>query len=227
MDFDEIAEASNEASCDAWFDLFNSVQGAPLSKFVSKFRDHKPCWQRSLDCGSFNFCCQFAFADGVQWLIRFPMPGKVMYLAEKIRREVATMKFIHAKTQIRIPKLIAYGMEDDLGLGPFIITEFIRGKSLDKLWKENPKEPRSRLRLDIDEKDQETVYRQVANILLELAVHKFDRIGSLSLDDGGAYSVTARPLTLKMNEVTRVGGVIDDGKSMRFPTAVSKYILHH
>lgn len=56
------------------------------------------------------------------------------------------------------------------------------------------------------------MYRQVANILLELADHKFDRIGSLSFDDSGSCSVSARPLTLKMNEVARVGGVFNDGK---------------
>ncbi|KAL5320769.1 hypothetical protein ACEPPN_011579 [Leptodophora sp. 'Broadleaf-Isolate-01'] len=151
MDFDDIAEASHEASCDAWFDLYNSVQGAPLSKFVSKFRDDQQCWQQSLDCGSFNFCCRFAFADGVQWMLHFPMPGKVMYLAEQVRRELGPKKYILEKTKIRTPKLIAYGMEDDLGLGPFVITEFIQGKTLDKLWKENPNEARSGLRSDIDE----------------------------------------------------------------------------
>merc|ERR1711939_719531 len=71
MDFDEIAEASHEASCGAWFDLYNSLQGAPLSKFVSKFRNDQQCWQQSIDCGSFNFCCRFAFADGVHGCYAF------------------------------------------------------------------------------------------------------------------------------------------------------------
>jgi len=226
MDFDEIAEASHEASCGAWFDLYNSLQGAPLSKFVSKFRNDQQCWQQSIDCGSFNFCCRFAFADGVQWMLRFPMPGRVMYLAEQVRRELGPKKYILGETNIRTPKLIAYGMEDDLGLGPFVITEFIKGKTLDKLWKENPKEPRSGLRSDIDEKVQEIVYRQVANILLELAEHKFGRIGSLSFDDGGSYSVTARPLTLKMNEVARIGGVVNDDHLKAPFESTSDYFNH-
>jgi hypothetical protein len=70
-------------------------------------------------------------------MLRFPMPGKVMYLAEQVRRELGPKKYILGETKIRTPKLIAYGMEDDLGLGPFVITEFIKGKTLDKLWKEN------------------------------------------------------------------------------------------
>ncbi|KAK0101218.1 hypothetical protein ONS95_012799 [Cadophora gregata] len=226
MDFDEITEASHEASCDAWFDLYNSLQDAPLSKFVSKFRDDQPCWQQSIDCGSFNFCCRFAFADGVQWMLRFPMPGKVMYLKEQVRRELGPKKYILRETKIRTPKLIAYGMEDDLGLGPFVITEFIKGKTLDKLWKENPNEPRSGLRSDIDEKVQEIVYRQVAYILLELAEHKFDRIGSLSSDNEGSYPVTARPLTLKMNEVARVGGVIN-GDHLKAPFESTSDFFSH
>lgn len=135
-----------------------------------------------------------------------------MYLSEQVRRELGAKKYILRETTIRTPELIAYSMEDDLGLGPFVITEFIKGKTLDTLWKENPNEPRSGLRSNIDEKVQDIVYRQVANILLELVNHNFDRIGSLSFENGGSYSVTARPLTLKMNEVARVGGVVTDGK---------------
>ncbi|KAH9204717.1 hypothetical protein DL95DRAFT_318904, partial [Leptodontidium sp. 2 PMI_412] len=68
---------------------------------------------------------------------------------------------------------------------------------------------------------------QVANILLELDEHKFDRIGSLSFDDGGSYSVTARLLTLKMNEVARVGGVINNSKPVQAPfKSTSDYFNH-
>jgi hypothetical protein len=190
MDFDEIAEASHEASCDAWFDLYNSLQMG------------------------YNGCYAF------QCLERL-CTSKTKSDVNSVRKSTCL------ETNIRTPKLIAYGMEDDLGLGPFVITEFIKGRTLDKLWKENPKESRSGLRSDIDEKVQEIVYRQVANILLELAEHKFDRIGSLSFDDGGSYSVTARPLTLKMNEVARVGGVVNDGRLFKFPLPVSKHFLHH
>ncbi|KAH8765893.1 hypothetical protein F5882DRAFT_474452 [Hyaloscypha sp. PMI_1271] len=122
------------------------------------------------------------------------MPGKVMYLVEQVRRELGPKKYILGETNIRAPKLIAYGMEDDLGLDPFVITEFIKGKTLDKLWKENPKEPRSGLRSDIDEKVQEIVYRQVANILLELAEHNCCSL----LRSTTQYHEQAQPLPLPL-----------------------------
>ena len=103
-------------------------------------------------------------------------------------------------------------MEDVPGLGPFIITEFIIGKTLDTPGKENPPKARSGLRADIDGKVQENVCQQLADIFLELGEHKFDRIGSLTYDMKGSYSVTVRLLTLKMNEIARVRGVFTHGK---------------
>ena len=44
-----------------------------------------------------------------------------MYLAEQVRRELGPKEYILRETKIHTPKLIAYGMEDDLGLGPFVI----------------------------------------------------------------------------------------------------------
>ncbi|KAG4437463.1 hypothetical protein IFR05_007068 [Cadophora sp. M221] len=120
------------------------------------------------------------------------MPGKVMYLAEQVRRELGPKKYILEETEIRTPRLIAY---------------------------------------DIDKEVQEIVYRQAANILLELAEHKFDRIGPLSFDDSGSSSVSVRSLTLKMNEVARVGGVFNDEDARRkytncrhFQAITSSYI---
>jgi hypothetical protein len=69
-----------------------------------------------------------------------------MYLAEQVRRE-GPKKYILGETKIRTPKLIAYGMEDDLGLGPFVITEFIKGKTLDKFVERNPFSVKPTLRL--------------------------------------------------------------------------------
>lgn len=55
-------------------------------------------------------------------------------------------------------------MSDDnpLGLGAFIIMEFIEGVSLGKILEEHPEpEHGPILRSDIDDKDLETIYRQV------------------------------------------------------------------
>jgi len=112
--------------------------------------------------------------------------------------------------------LIAYGIADELGLGPFTISEFIQGPTLDHLWRQDPDDRRSLLRKDIRDEELEDVYRQVANIMLQLSETPLDRIGSLSFENQ-EFSVDSRPLTLKMNEVVRFSGVSVDGNHHACP----------
>ncbi|KAE8399978.1 hypothetical protein BDV37DRAFT_258992 [Aspergillus pseudonomiae] len=62
-------------------------------------------------------------------MVRFAVPGRVMNGDEKICHEAATMQFIKDKTNIPVPSIIAWGLSDEnpLGLGAFIIMEFIEG----------------------------------------------------------------------------------------------------
>jgi aminoglycoside phosphotransferase (APT) family kinase protein len=53
-----------------------------------------------------------------------------MYPEEKVRREVAVLKFLEEKTRVPVPKLIAYGSaldNHDPEVGPFIIMEWVEG----------------------------------------------------------------------------------------------------
>ncbi|KAL5313679.1 hypothetical protein ACEPPN_018100 [Leptodophora sp. 'Broadleaf-Isolate-01'] len=69
----------------------------------------------------------------------------------------------------------------------------------------------------------EIIYRQMANILLELAAHDFPRIGSSSRIDHDTC-VDSRPLKLKMNETERHGGD-NTSSSMTFSSATEYF--HH
>jgi hypothetical protein len=142
-------------------------------------------------------------------MIRFAVPGRAIDGDEKVRHEVATMQFIKTETKIPVPSVLAWGMSKDnpLGLGAFIIMDFIEGDPLGKILEVLP-EPESgqTLREDISDRDLDIIYRQIANILLELSEHDFPRIGSLSRIDHDTC-VDSRPLTLKMNETERHGGV--------------------
>lgn len=142
-------------------------------------------------------------------------PGKAMNGDEKVRNEVATMQFIKAETRIPIPSVKAWGMSEDnpLGLGAFIIMDFIDGEPLGKILEVLPRpESGQILKPDIDESDLDTIYRQMANILLELSEHDFPQIGSLTRISGTRPCVDSRPLTLKMNEIQCHGGVDVSGK---------------
>ncbi|KAF4509854.1 hypothetical protein G6O67_001794 [Ophiocordyceps sinensis] len=121
------------------------------------------------------------------------------------------MRFIQINTTIPIPKILGSGVADGEfdGLGPYIIMEFVKGTSLDDLLLEDDGE--WSLKKDCPVDTIKTVYRQVANIYLELFQHAFSKIGSLSMVEDDRLSpnwrVTSGPLTFKMNEVERMGGV--------------------
>ena len=64
------------------------------------------------------------------------------------------MQLIKEKTNILVPAIYGQGQlkDNSLGLGPFIIINFIRSKSLSKLWQEEL-EGINVLKLDIYKRD--------------------------------------------------------------------------
>ncbi|KAH9222569.1 hypothetical protein DL95DRAFT_420989 [Leptodontidium sp. 2 PMI_412] len=110
---------------------------------------------------------------------------------EKVRHEVATMQFIKAETKI---------LDSPLGLGAFIIMDFIEGEPLGKILETLP-EPESG----------------------QDVTHDFPRIGSSSRIDHDTC-VDSRPLKLKMNETERHGGD-NTSSSMTFSSATEYF--HH
>ena len=126
---------------------------------------------------------------------------------EKLRREVAVMRLVREKTNIPVPKVHAWGLSNDnpLGLGAFIVMEYIPGECLGHLWRVGLKE--RILRPDISERDLRTVYRQIAGFYLELSNLEFPHVGSLSIRDDQSIHPDLGPLTLKMQEIEAHGGV--------------------
>ncbi|KAI9754024.1 MAG: SF3a splicing factor complex subunit [Chaenotheca gracillima] len=189
-----------------------------VCELASKYRDGQPCQLAGIFSGSFNFCIKVQFESDLQeWVMRFPLPGKVMFIEEKLRNEVATMRYIKEKTSIPVPEVMAWGLADDnpTGLGPFLITRFVEGTKLSDLLKADSLDQNGNkiLSSDISDSTLELVYRQIANILLELSEHSFDKIGALSVDDNNEWSIGSRPLSLPMNEIARCGDVYVDSKT--------------
>lgn len=123
--------------------------------------------------------------------------------------EIEVMSLIHEKTTIPVPHIKAWGLaaSNPLGLGPFIIMDFIDGVSLNGLLKNPNAEPATRLiKEDISDGDIEFIYRQFANFLLQLFKLDFDRIGSL-LSPKTKFSAPIRPLTYKVHNIMQTGGV--------------------
>ncbi|KFY46050.1 hypothetical protein V495_02690 [Pseudogymnoascus sp. VKM F-4514 (FW-929)] len=178
-----------------------------MEEFVSEYHKGEPCRVVERFEGAFNHCFRLRFdlSNRADWLLRFPIPGDVMYPGEKINQEVAAMEFIREHTDIPIPKVITSGRTDGRfeGLGPFITMDFVDGERLDEALYQNDK-----IKPGIGQLTLDYIYKQMAQIYLELFEHDFEQIGGLSMPSGGrSWHIGSVPLSLKINEGQRLTGI--------------------
>jgi hypothetical protein len=124
------------------------------------------------------------FENSPAAVIRYLLPATLRFPEEKIRDEVAVMRFLREHTSISIPRVIHQGRADEsqLSLGPFIVMEYARHDSTMYASLNTPGRPtnlRGVLDPDIAEEKLEILYRQLADILLGLSMLSFSRIVSL------------------------------------------------
>lgn len=144
--------------------------------------------------GSYNFNIEIAFDDGTA-LFRFPIPGVVVYPDDKVRAEVATMRYVADHTTIPVPHIYHWGTtaENPTGLHvPFIIMDHIpHATTVDQALEDPdftiPSIPESEKR--------DYLYQKMAEISLQLYSLTSDRIGSLGILENGRYAVTSGPLS--------------------------------
>ncbi|KAI5272897.1 hypothetical protein E4T47_03968 [Aureobasidium subglaciale] len=228
MDYDESSRAHLELKL-SWIAYYDKHYGAHgVERLASAYRDDQHCRFVGRINGGFNICFKVVFDDGIAWAVRFPIPGWVMDPEQKIRREAAVIKYIQENTRIPVPRLIAHGTASDNHdpkIGPFIISEWVDGVSLVSLMEKLPRPGYGMvLRKDLDDDFLYKVHSQIAEVLLELASHDFDKIGSLEVSEkvngSISWSIQNRPLTLKMNEIESHGHVVvDDPEAAAFDTA--------
>lgn len=144
--------------------------------------------------GAFNFIIEIILDDGIV-LFRFPIPGVTVYPDDKVKAEVATIRYVAEHTTIPVPHIYHWGTagENPTGLNvPFIIMNHIPhattvGQALDDPDFTIPSVPESEKR--------EYLYQKMAEISLQLYSLTSDRIGSLGILDNGEYAVTSAPLS--------------------------------
>jgi len=122
------------------------------------------------------------------------------------------MRYIAAKTTIPVPKIYHFGTaaENPTGLGAFIIMDYIEhARTISDALNDPTLKPDESHVLDpnISEQKLEFLYRQMANIVLQLSTLTFLRIGSLAQDEDGQFSVSRRPLIQNMNSLLEFAGV--------------------
>ncbi|CAL9729636.1 hypothetical protein MOUN0_H03686 [Monosporozyma unispora] len=115
--------------------------------------------------------------EGKQLILRLPyLIDSNENITKRMQSEVATQDFLANKLKIDVPKIYAYGLDNNNPLGiPFMIQEFIEGDLLMKKWDpllddETDGKPKQKLMDVID---------CVSEIHSKLASYEFNSIGSL------------------------------------------------
>ncbi|PCH06956.1 Aminoglycoside phosphotransferase [Penicillium occitanis (nom. inval.)] len=235
MDTNALVDIVHEVQSQLWVDKINEAHRSDhLCKWVSTFHPGRlPCQlDGTFHHGAFNAGMKMVFSDNTAWMVRFPRVGMVNddYADEKVAMEVAALNLIGNRTSIPVPKVRAWGpaVRNALGLGPFIMMDFVDGVSLSELLRDPDAERPTRLmREDIKDSDVEFIYRQLANFLLQIFKLDFDQIGSLPSPEAEAASPTPRrPLTFKAHSILQNGGVDTFGDRSQGFATVTEYFQH-
>ncbi|PYI10700.1 hypothetical protein BO78DRAFT_180830 [Aspergillus sclerotiicarbonarius CBS 121057] len=212
MHFDNIAWEESERITDNWVEwlLADEVTLRAIGHLILKHRSGVPEELGDPKAGYFNISFRMKYVDGGSAIIRFPKPGATMFPEEKIRNEVAAIRYIQENTSIPMPFILHRGTAEESppGMGPFIIMEYIDHETNMSRALNMPGlgiEDRPRLDPNVDAGKLEILYGQFADILLQLNKLSLPRIGSLEQVDDFTYDVARRPLSIHMNELVRLG----------------------
>lgn len=215
--YDDVAWAISTQIWEDWLDLlrtdadiYNDI-GIILSE---EFKDLE--WEsfEYLMTGGFNTCFKMNFANSFGAIIRFPLPGAVMFPAEKVCNEVSAMRFILDKSSDKMPIPVPFVFraaetkESPSDMGPFIIMSYVpHSKSMADLLEAPEREAGQPpvLNPGLEQVRLERLFRKLAKIVLSLSTLSFDRIGSLHRNDNSTWEVLSRPLSYSMSEIVQLG----------------------
>ncbi|TAQ90749.1 hypothetical protein B7494_g929 [Chlorociboria aeruginascens] len=210
MDTNALIDLVHEVQGQLWVDKVNEIyRTGRLCQWVSTFHPDKlPCQLDGMICDN--------------------------YIDEKVAKELEALSLIYKKTKIPVPRIQAWGTaaSNPLGLGPFIIMDFINGVSVSDLFSDlfknsDSEHPTRLIREDISNSNIEAIYRQLANFLLQLFELDFDQIGSLPSPKAEAQSHTStRPLTFKAYSILQNGGVNTFGDRSQGFTTTTEYFQY-
>ncbi|KAJ5096623.1 hypothetical protein N7456_007344 [Penicillium angulare] len=248
MRYDDAARETSDALADWWASyILKDETSHQIAEFLLKHHKYVDCPGDplpvfdTLSTGAFNTALQMKFARSPGVIIRFPLPGAIMFPEEKLRNEVAIMRLIRDQTTIPVPFVIHSGTkrESPAGLGPFIIMDTIEHTMdmVDKL--KTPGRPngeRNILDPNISIAELQTMYKSLARILISLSKLSYNSIGSLRQIDDFTWHVADRPLSLHLNELVRLGtlpcsklplpGTTFETASSYFDTLAELHISH-
>ncbi|KAK4151386.1 hypothetical protein C8A00DRAFT_45395 [Chaetomidium leptoderma] len=165
--------------------FIHQIDKNALLSYASALRGSQPCTISSeFSVGSFNL-----------WTVRLRMPPMPDHppSREKIfmdmQSELATMEFVRQNTDIPIPRIHAYDLNDQNAVGyPFSIIEYVHGNTAEEVSRTYPGNHEG-----IPPQHEEKFWRQVAEVMVQLASIRLPKIGCIIQDGSGLFVVG--PLT--------------------------------
>ncbi|KAK0391426.1 hypothetical protein NLU13_0926 [Sarocladium strictum] len=204
---DDLAWEKGDKEAEMWErTLLKAQVYRDIGRFINQHRPGEPVELHKPIRGGYNIFFRLEYKDGSSAALRIPCKGIVKCPDEKIRYEVATMRYIAENTTIPVAKVHHYGTaaENPTGLGPFIIMDYTEHERTMSEALNDPVINSSESHVldpNVRTEKLEVLYRQMANIILQLSTLTFDRIGSLVQGEDGGFHVSGRPLTMNMNSI--------------------------
>nr|KMM68579.1 hypothetical protein CPAG_04905 [Coccidioides posadasii RMSCC 3488] len=217
MEFDHSLDREREDLVEEWTKLLNTCK-TNIRSLADEHRGEPGCLLISQHWGSNNVGVRLHWEDGREdWLIRFCIPTRCNLSEGKVVAEVDTLKLLAEKTEIPVPKVIAYGRasENPTGLGAFIIMTWLEGTRMsDLIGKRVPVgEDMYETILDpnVDKQLLRKLYDEIAEVILQLWAVNFDRIGTVSWDmDTEEFDTLTPAFTTCINDMMVYGRVLAD-----------------
>lgn len=129
MRHDDEARAESKNIANARRGQFNEIETQlAIGRFITKGSMWRLCQTVNAELGGFSLSCRMEFfQDGGSALIRFPITGMSIFPDEKVRNDVAVIRYLQEHTSIHVPFVIQWGYweESPSDVVPFIIIDYI------------------------------------------------------------------------------------------------------
>ncbi len=198
-DFIKVDKIEEER--DSWVAALDDDE---ILRLASSVRAGDPCTIfQPRKHGSFNVCFFVEFDSPLErWVVRIPMPMCVpkAVMDEKTEIELATMRYVSAKTTIPIPKVHAYAFSDT-GLNglPYIIMDYVDGRSLKDLEYGTGPTWGYLMVSDADTPASKRLHEQLADVYVQLRQLEFPQIGALGLPSRDTSALFCDPEDIRVS----------------------------
>ncbi|KAL2851160.1 phosphotransferase enzyme family protein [Aspergillus pseudoustus] len=198
MKWDHLAERQSQEHISTWLEYLLQQMPFLAMQLANQHRPgHTATVASELTAGSCDIFSFVTFEDGTSVVVRFAILGRTIFRVEKTCNEVSVIRYLARLTIVPVSLVLGAGA---WGCGPYIVTQYIPATPLSY-------HIESSFAVNALTRELRRGYHCMARIILELSKQTFPRIGALSQDIEGKWTIFKRPLTHNINDLVRRGNV--------------------